>query len=40
MIGKYELDTEDEAIISELDNMFGVVQNKEILRDSWLQLRE
>ena len=29
----YELDTEDEKILDELDDLFGVVQNKEVLRD-------
>ena len=33
MIKEYSLDTEDEKIIDELDNLCGVVQNKEILKD-------
>ena len=42
MISDYKLDLEDEKIISELDNLCGVIQNKEVLRDIilYIQLRE
>ena len=33
MLKEYELNAEDERIIDELDNLCGVVQNKEILKD-------
>ena len=33
MISKNKLDSEDEKILDELDNLCGVVQNKEVLRD-------
>lgn len=33
MLKEYALDTEDEKIIDELDNLCGVVQNKEVLRN-------
>ena len=38
----YELDTEDEKILEELDNLCGVVQNKNVLRDMiiYAKLRE
>ena len=33
MLSAYEVDTNDEKILKELDNLCGVVQNKEVLRD-------
>lgn len=33
MLSNYKLDAEDEKIINELDNLCGVVQNKEVLKD-------
>ena len=33
MLKEYSLDAEDEKIIDELDNLFGVIQNKEVLRN-------
>lgn len=38
----YELDKEDEEILNELDNLYGVVQNKEVLRDiiTYAKLKE
>lgn len=33
MITNYKLDAEDKNILDELDNLFGVVQNKDVLRD-------
>ena len=33
MLNEYNLDAEDEKIIDELDNLFGVIQNKEVLRN-------
>lgn len=33
MLEEYSLDAEDESIIEELDNLFGVVQNKEVLKN-------
>ena len=33
MVSNYKLDAEDEKILDELDNLCGVVQNKEVLRD-------
>ena len=32
MSTKYYLDSEDKKIIDELDNLFGVIQNKEYLK--------
>ena len=42
MISNYKLDAEDEKLIGELDNLCGVIQNKEVLRDIilYIQLRE
>ena len=37
MLKEYALDTEDEEIIEELDNLFGVSQNKEILKRNYTQ---
>lgn len=39
MLSNYKLDTEDEKILDELDNLFGVVQNKEVLRDIILYIK-
>lgn len=39
MVKKYVLDAEDEKILSELDNLCGVVQNKEILREIILYIK-
>lgn len=41
MLSNYMIDTEDEKIISELDNLCGVVQNKAVLRDiiSYIKLK-
>ena len=39
MVNGYELDTTDEKIINELDNLCGVAQNKEILRDIILYIK-
>ena len=33
MLKEYVLDAEDEKIIDELDNLFGVIQNKEVLKN-------
>lgn len=33
MLSNYDLDSKDEKIINELDNLCGVIQNKEVLRD-------
>ena len=33
MLSNYKLDSEDEKILNELDNLCGVIQNKEVLRD-------
>jgi len=33
MVRNYKLDTEDEKILNELDNLCGVIQNKDVLRD-------
>ena len=33
MLKEYELNAEDERIIDELDNLCGVVQNKEVLKN-------
>lgn len=33
MLKEYNLDAEDEKIIDELDNLFGVIQNKEVLKN-------
>ena len=35
MVNEYILDAKDEAIINGLDNLFGVVQNKEVLRKNF-----
>ena len=42
MISNYKLDAEDEKIISELDNLCGVIQNKEVIRDMilYIQLKQ
>ena len=42
MLKEYGLDAEDEKIIDELDNLFGVIQNKEVLKNMVLyaQLRQ
>ena len=39
MLNNYKLDSEDENILNELDNLCGVVQNKEILRDIILYIK-
>ncbi len=39
MVKKYVLDAEDEEILNELDNLCGVVQNKEILREIILYIK-
>lgn len=39
MVSNYKLDTEDEKILKELDNLCGVIQNKEILRDIILYIK-
>ena len=39
MISNYKLDSEDEKIISELDDLCGVVQNKEVLKDIILYIK-
>lgn len=39
MLNNYKLDSEDEKIINELDNLCGVVQNKEVLRDIILYIK-
>lgn len=39
MVKKYTLDAEDEEILGELDNLCGVIQNKEILRDMILYIK-
>lgn len=39
MIKKYLLDEEDEKILNELDNLCGVLQNKEILKDIILYIK-
>ena len=39
MVKKYVLDAEDEKILNELDNLCGVVQNKEILREIILYIK-
>ena len=39
MLSKYKLDEEDEKIINELDNLCGVVQNKDILRNIILYIK-
>ena len=33
MVNNYKLDVEDEEILKELDDLCGVVQNKDVLRD-------
>ncbi|MBR2290432.1 MAG: AAA family ATPase [Clostridia bacterium] len=42
MVKNYGLDAEDEKILDELDNLFGVVQNKEVLREliTFIKLRQ
>lgn len=42
MLKEYLLDAEDEKILKELDNLCGVVQNKEVLKDIilYIKLRE
>ena len=42
MLKEYNLDAEDEKIIDELDNLFGVIQNKEVLKNMvmYSKLRE
>ncbi len=39
MINSYELDSKDEEIINELNHLYGVVQNKEVLRDIILYIK-
>lgn len=39
MVKKYLLDAEDEKILNELDNLCGVVQNKEVLKDIILYIK-
>ena len=39
MVSNYTLDAEDEKILSELDNLCGVVHNKEVLRDIILYIK-
>lgn len=39
MLKEYLLDAEDEKILKELDNLCGVVQNKEVLRDIILYIK-
>lgn len=39
MTNNYKLDAEDEMILNELDNLCGVVQNKETLRDIILYIK-
>ena len=39
MISNYKLDAEDEKLIGELDNLCGVIQNKEVLRDMILYIK-
>lgn len=39
MLSNYKLDLEDEKILNELDNLCGVVQNKEVLRDIILYIK-
>lgn len=39
MVKKYTLDAGDEEILGELDNLCGVIQNKEILRDMILYIK-
>ena len=39
MVKKYLLDVEDEEILNELDNLCGVVQNKEVLKDIILYIK-
>ena len=39
MLKNYKLDAEDENILKELDNLCGVVQNKEVLRDIILYIK-
>ena len=39
MFNNYKLDLEDEKILNELDNLCGVVQNKEVLREIILYIK-
>ena len=39
MLINYKLDSEDEKILNELDNLCGVVQNKEVLKDIILYIK-
>ena len=39
LISNYKLDSEDEKILNELDNLCGVIQNKEVLRDIILYIK-
>ena len=39
MLKNYELDAEDEKILDELDNLCGVIQNKEVLKDMILYIK-
>lgn len=39
MLSNYKLDSEDEKILNELDNLCGVIQNKEVLRDIILYIK-
>lgn len=39
MVNSYELDVEDEKILKELDNLCGVVKNKDVLRDIILYIK-
>ena len=39
MLNNYKLNSEDEKILNELDNLYGVVQNKEILREIILYIK-
>ncbi|MCI8272940.1 MAG: AAA family ATPase [Clostridia bacterium] len=42
MLNNYKLDAEDEEILNELDNLCGVVQNKDVLKDiiTYIKLRQ
>lgn len=39
MLKNYELDAEDKKILDELDNLCGVIQNKEVLKDMILYIK-
>ena len=39
MLSNYKLNSEDEKLLNELDNLCGVVQNKEVLRDIILYIK-